>query len=121
MMIDPKPVLLRAREIIAVPEHWTQFELAEDNFGFPVFPFDPDAYCFCLIGAIDRATAELTDFDFRKYDDDPSVAISDIEDLPLASTAIRKLHTLIPGLVSDFNDDHTHEEVIGLLDRALAE
>jgi hypothetical protein len=120
-MRDPTPILVRARELIADPEHWTQDEYATDNTGRAVSPFDTDAYCFCTLGAIDRAVYEqlggTIPRNTKGLDDTARV-----ENHPLAKAAITKLQDLLGGrFVSDFNDEHEHPEILALLDKAIAQ
>lgn len=89
--------LVRARERIGVPERWTQKVGARDCNGKWVRSGGPDAVCWCLTGAC--------------YADGNYQAASD---------AMQLLRTLIGGSVANFNDTHTHAEVIALLDRAIA-
>lgn len=109
-------ILIRARELIADPAHWHQGEYTGDGA-----ITDPETKCFCIIGAVDRAVLER--IGLEKYaDHDGDYAIDDAEGHPDGSTAIRRLQQFVPGLVSDFNDDPktTHADVIGLLDKAIA-
>ncbi len=54
--MTPKEVLIAARQLIAQPKGWTQGTLARDKDGLQLSYESPEAYSFCLIGAIDRAS-----------------------------------------------------------------
>jgi hypothetical protein len=122
-MPDPKPILIRARELIADPEHWTQHEHAQSNAGAPVSPFDPDAYCFCIDGALLRATAERRGELEELQSTADLDAIDEIARVPEYALAYSTLNNFLPGRVSpiSFNDEHTHADVLALLDKALAD
>lgn len=45
------------RELLAVPERWTQMAMARDAKGVPINPHSPSATCWCLAGALDVAIA----------------------------------------------------------------
>lgn len=60
--------LVAVRELIADPVNHTTKVYARDTWGFPVDPRDPEASCFCTIGAVihvtegqDRIVAYLTE------------------------------------------------------------
>lgn len=115
-MLDPKPILVRARELIADPEHWTQDNYATDNAGFPVLPFEPDAYCYCILGAVDRAIFEQ----LGEIPEGQGDSIARVEASPLGGATIQALQAFTVGLVCDFNDEHEHADVLELLDKAIA-
>jgi hypothetical protein len=109
-----REILIRARELIADPANWCQ----------EVYSFDgplphPDTRCFCTLGAINRAVLEKHQkIGVFEYDDD---AISFAEGTPEATAARRHLRKILDGCsVAEFNDEHDHEEVIALLDQAIA-
>lgn len=45
--------LRKMRELLA--NGWTQDTLAQDKTGEPVWPTNPDAVCFCIVGSTNRA------------------------------------------------------------------
>lgn len=47
-----KQVLIDARAHIAEPDRWTQEAYARDHQGHNVRPRDPEARCWCMLGAI---------------------------------------------------------------------
>ncbi|WP_460366223.1 DUF6197 family protein, partial [Staphylococcus aureus] len=50
--MNRKEVLTKARELITPPEKWTQGTSARDKEDVPTSADDPQAVCFCSIGAI---------------------------------------------------------------------
>ncbi len=52
----PRTILRRAIEILSVPEQWTRFASASDEFGNHVRPEDPRAVAWCIEGAISVAS-----------------------------------------------------------------
>lgn len=52
-------VLKAARELISVPERWTQGESARNTHGLPVDPRDTVAACWCPLGALYRLSVDL--------------------------------------------------------------
>lgn len=95
-------VLIHARKLITDPAHWTQGYAVRDAEGNSDVPIDK-AVCFCAIGACMRAEHDLK----TAY-----AASSD----PLYDT----LHELgIKYGLADYNDSHTHEEVLALFDKTI--
>jgi hypothetical protein len=91
-------VLKAARERIAVPERWTQGCAARTSSGEPRFTGDPDAARWCAIGSI--------------FHDHPY--------LTAATDAYAAVVDVVKGNLSEFNDSHTHSEVLAAFDRAIA-
>lgn len=92
-----REILIAARALIAAPEGWTQGEYARDADGCAVDPDNPDAVCFCALGAIERACERGIDGD----------------------EAIQAIQRIV-GLVAGFNDTHTHAAVVAMFDEAIA-
>lgn len=84
-------ILTAARTLIHDPDHWCQGTYVD-------FRLDGDAYC--LSGAIFKISA-------GEYD--------------AADRSMIQLSEIAHSTVTFFNDTHTHAEVIGLLDQAIAE
>lgn len=99
--MTPLETLKAARQLISDPAKWTQGELARDADGKQVPPLDDNATCWCSIGALRKAAG-----------------FGDIYKGPFGA-----LYFKVPtkGSVSDFNDTHTHAEVLALFDAAIAE
>lgn len=114
-------VLLKAaRERVTDPQDWTQGAYARDAYGSEVgdghFSLDDlideeafhNATRWCALGAL-------------------GVKAFDIDDVAHATNvlerAVRKLDTSVKGddycIVSAFNDNHSHEEVLRLFDEAI--
>lgn len=87
-------ILKGMRELLAEPEHWTQGWFARDKYGMQCQPASKEAVCFCLTGASIRVSGEFKP--------------------PLS------LRILLPEHMFDFNDRHSHAEVIAKLDEAIA-
>lgn len=54
-------ILRNARQVIATENQWTQGRYARTRAGSPVTHQDPDAVCFCAVGALRRAEPDHTD------------------------------------------------------------
>lgn len=118
--MNVKEDLTKAREIIAVPEHWTQNHLARDKRNCPVPPEDPDAVRFCAIGAIMRALNTGDTLHSWPYDHVRALE----ETLDQNASNIPSFGVALfdrTGLgVAHFNNTHTHEEVLSLFDQTIA-
>lgn len=101
-------VLMKAKELIATPDAWTKDELAKDAFGVATDPLGPNARCYCSIGATIKAN--------HFYG-----STSNTRSRAYLSMAVQELvpETTIPA-VSDYNDTHTHEEVMTMFNKAIA-
>lgn len=99
-------ILTRARALIADPNHWMQQDYSgvRDSEGtlIAVPAIYPGANCFCSIGAVHRV------------DNKPSIAMTE------ESEALKFLEIVMGGLVSIYNDSHTHAEVLAKFDEAIA-
>lgn len=99
-----KENLIAARELISDPDRWCQVEYAKTIAGVVTGPLDPDAVCFCTIGALVRATRSTV----RDVEQDCGEgAISKVLEKACGSSVIR------------FNDTHSHAEVLAAFDRAI--
>lgn len=94
--MTPREILTAARALIAEPERWTQGAYARDAAGVPVDDSAETAICWCASGAL---------FKFSS--------------LPGADRA-RSAVASIVGPIPDFNDHHTHAEVLAAFDKAIA-
>jgi len=59
-MNNTKAILIRARELIYDPEHWTQMAFARDVIGASCEPENKYAASWCARGAVRRAAHEIT-------------------------------------------------------------
>ena len=92
-------VLRAARAKIEKPEHWTQGVLSRDANGTPSFyaAAHTKAVCWCASGAIFSAAGESDPLD-----------------------ALDAFRSMINGSIPQFNDTHTHAEVLAAFDKAIA-
>lgn len=105
-------VLKATRELIALPERWTQRALARDEYKAPVGIFSSRAVCFCLEGALIRSEGD---------NDDADAFYGAENAIKGAKKAIYKV--IGSGSISLFNDapGRTHSEVLAVLDEAIEE
>jgi hypothetical protein len=92
-----------ARQLIADEKHWTQSALARDRSGYLVPANDPEAVCWCIVGACCKIAGP-----------DPNY---------IGETAWRlffpELCDIVP-FPEDINDKGTHADVLYLLEQAEA-
>ena len=95
-------ILKAARAKIERPECWTQDVFARDTKGDRVHALSPNAVCWCSIGAcVAVASANPpNDLSYR-------IAL----DALAGVTGVAE--------ISDFNDTHTHAEVLAAFDKAI--
>jgi hypothetical protein len=93
-------ILIEARKLIEEPENWTQVYYALDGDGELVEPSHSNATCFCMLGAIAKATG-----------DDAGL----IEFTP----AVQRLRFSVGGPIVPFNGTASHDEVLSAFDRAI--
>ncbi|WP_037500667.1 DUF6197 family protein [Sphingomonas jaspsi] len=105
-------LLIRVREILADPEHWTKDSFARDDNGYFIDPTEPVARCFCLDGALIRAAHELH----------PEVNTSNPYRFGEYRDAADRLSNFAGRNHLQFNDDPetTHADVLALIDKAIA-
>ena len=89
--------LRKAKSLIDTPDKWTQGEFATDRNGTPVDPDSAAAQCFCSLGALWR------------------------QDTIYWATS-QRVHLLeaMGGNIAQFNDNHSHAEVMSAWDKAIA-
>ena len=85
-------------ELLSDPKRWTQSHSARNAHGMPVSVFSPEATCFCLYGALRRVYAS----NIVLYEK----SSSKLKNLPLPDGYVQ------------YNDTHTHEEVMALVKKA---
>src|ERR1700743_869307 len=95
-------ILKDARELIADPSRWTQDSYARDVDGKTTDPINPDAVCWCAVGAIMKVKGSVGSVIIQR---------------PLGPLAE---YTNGTSLIS-FNDNHTHAEVLSVFDRSIAD
>jgi hypothetical protein len=95
-------LLSRAQDLIRDPEHWLQDNFAQTTRGQITDPTDPEATCFCSLGALWRTSEPCdTRSEARRW-------------LTIATTEADPYFTNIAA----FNDLKTHDQVMAVWDRA---
>ena len=95
-----KQILIDARKLIEAPERWTQHTYAKTKNGLEVSSRDRRAVCWCSAGAYNKVTEDM---DYSS---------------PKALLAWDALVSAT-GIVTKFNDTHTHAEVLAAFDKAI--
>ena len=113
MTLSPLETLIKARELISDPERWTQGVYARNRSGHRVIYYESDACRFCSLGAIRRSVSETGGFDLKREMDATSILARAI-----AGVSPRKQWSS-EAVVFEFNDTHTHAEVLAAFDRAI--
>lgn len=109
-MNDTIDHLKEARSIIEKPEHWCKGKYAMDDKGNAACVDGSQAVAWCMLGAVHKAILTFS----KRHS--PEIFIRYTE-------ATRALAYSLGNTVltlSVYNDTHTHEEVIALLDKAIA-
>ena len=101
--MTPLTLARQVRELLAVPERWTQGAPARSAKGRRVPPSSPSAVCWCVAGAIERQ-GEVTGARMR---DELGV--------------LRAMSKAAQQIAWDWNDapGRTHADVLALLDRVI--
>jgi len=107
-IMKPSEVLRAARELISVPERWTQGAFARAANGNPIGCLTDNATCFCSSGAILRGAPNC-------YDHIRAAAFDTLE----WAMGVRQDSD---ENIATFNDaeGRTHAEVLERFDRAIA-
>lgn len=96
---------MKVKELLASPSAWTQGSYARDKDGYHTFIDNPQAYCFCLGGAVIRCYKDPYECDeaYRKL-----------------LEAIKKRTGLEVSLLFVFNDDPktTHADILAVAEAA---
>lgn len=98
-MKTDKQLLIEGRALISDPAKWTQHFFAKNTYGFCVDENSEDAVCFCSWGALSHVQGHFVDDD---------------------ASAFSILKQAMGDTVANFNDTHTHEEVLAAWDKAIA-
>ena len=111
-------VLIEARKLIEDPEHWLQGQYAATDKSLPVHPKDEKAVRFCSVGAVVHLLPPdtLPEAEVRQH----SVAVRTLD--PVWFTREKARRVLLHGdrCIAQYNDTHTHEEVLAVWDLAIA-
>lgn len=99
-------ILTKAKELISVPERWTQSTYARDQYGCHINATNPAATCWCSLGAIRRAARDAR---LHQMFEDEHAAKHYLE------CALGNRY------IAAFNDapERTHAEVMAMFDRAI--
>lgn len=97
-------ILKQAKALIADEKNWTQGAAARNEKGQIAYSLDPDATCWCSFGAVSKTTEG---------------------DLPANGLAHNQLYDTLEKefnctSISEYNDNHTHTEVMSFWDKAIA-
>lgn len=90
--------LTKARELISDPVRWTQGEMARDSRGEQESACSEAAVKWCALGAIIRTAGSSA----------------------VEMSATITLNRLLRGSIAEYNDTHSHSEVLALFDAAIA-
>ena len=80
--MTPAQILRAAAEIVERPGGWTQRELARGADGHYVDPLSDAAVCFCMIGAMRRASGAYAGGESAAYTEARTALISQIRRFP---------------------------------------
>ena len=99
--------MTEAKKVIEDPANWTTGWFAKNKFGTMVGSLSENATCFCSLGAIER---------YAKCEFEENL-IGGVRSL--SREAQHRLEGVMGMSVEDFNDDHTHPEVMAMWDEAI--
>ena len=102
--MKPSELLIKAKAVIADPKHWTQGWYAHNAEGQDVEPAEPDAVCWCSLGALKKVAHE-----------------ENANGACFAATEYLAVVAAECGYsgISDFNDNLSHEAVMREWDEAI--
>lgn len=92
-------ILKEARLLISDPERWTKGTFARNSENDPVLPDDKQAVCWCAVGSVGKV-CETDSEGFGKVTNELSLIVA-------------------PDFIGDFNDTHSHPEVLAMFDKAI--
>ena len=105
-------ILVKAKKLIEDYEHWTTHTLARDGKGKGCDPLSNEACSFCSLGAIVNVTQASKYVADRSSYYDEAVELLRLAMYPNNYNEFR--------FIGDFNDKHSHEEVLDAYDKAIA-
>lgn len=97
-------ILIKAKAIISNPDKWTQGAFARNYDGEEVSPISSQAVCFCSIGALKASVGKDQ---------------SEVTMFYLVNARDYLMKATPDGYIAVFNDEHTHEEVMAVWDKAI--
>jgi hypothetical protein len=89
-------ILIKAKEVIVDPKNWIQRSYALDKDNNTLYGSDKNSICFCSIGAIQKVLGR--------------------NKLNKAENFLREA---AGGNMVDYNDNHSHSEVMEVWDKAI--
>ena len=95
-------ILKAAKQKIIDPSNWMQGYYARDINGSERVGNEPGAVCFCSIGAIEAVTGIF--HHGKGWNNKPVDLLQEAAGMQIAN----------------YNDSHTHEEVLAVFDKAIA-
>ena len=102
--MKPSELLIKAKAVIADPKHWTQGWYAHNADGFDVGSCEPEAVCWCSVGALDKVAHEEGAVDAR---------------FEAASYLFKVADEFGCSDIPDLNDHSSHETVMKAWDKAI--
>lgn len=118
----PVEVLERTLETLSDERAWTQYSRAKTALGSSIEPYNKEATCFCMLGAVERAARGIIEPNqIIEFFATPTALDAEVAATRFIGNVIygrRGIHS-IPA----FNDSErtTHNEVISVLTQALAD
>ena len=103
-------LLMETRDLISKKEHWTQNAFAKNELGVIVHHTSETAHSFCIVGALNRVTD-------KRFGIQANTATEAA--WKLVADAMPGLQSGLKSGLTVFNDKHTHEEVIAVLNKAI--
>lgn len=101
--MTPSEILRKAKALIDTPEKWVKGKFGASKNDREIYPTAPQACRFCSLGAFIRFGGDRTnEVNYLRE------AIS--QDSPFANDTV----------IANFNDTHTHAEVMAKWDEAIA-
>jgi hypothetical protein len=109
-------ILINAKKLIEKKENWTTMYSARDMNGISVSPRGASAHSFCSIGAIERV---CDDFMYGGPQNKATWYLRRAaKSFTTDYTRLMPISSAV-GSVSDYNDNHTHVEVMAMWDKAI--
>lgn len=92
-------ILIAAKALIDTPEKWTRGSFARDSENYHVDFYSKDAVCYCSLGALYKSQQGIHSLE--------------------AALAKRHLWYAAGESIAEYNDTHTHPEVMAVWDKAI--
>lgn len=109
--LSPLEALQKARDLVSDPKRWTQNAFARDEDGRDGPSYDGDWFepvCFCSLGALAHVCGMEPEHELPG------------EDVLAGVIAEQNGLEYDLSLIHEFNDSHTHAEVLAIFDLAIA-